>query len=240
MLNNATYTPETNLESCLENDQWKTFNKRGLHLIHLNINSVLPKIDELREIAKKTRATVIGLTETKLDATILDGEVNIEGYELIRSDRNRHGGGVACYIKNDVAFRSRGGFFNEIENLFFNILLPKTKPILVGIVYRPPDQSRFLERLTSAIINTNDFNNQEVYMLGDFKMNLINNKKNVPNGIKKYRECCSQHGLKQLITSPTRITMTTTSLLDHILTNSSERVSQSGVADVGLSDHQMT
>ena len=34
--------------------------------------------------------------------------------------------------------------------------------------------------------------------------------------------------------------MTTTSLLDHILTNSGERVSQSGVADVGLSDHQMT
>ena len=34
--------------------------------------------------------------------------------------------------------------------------------------------------------------------------------------------------------------MTTTSLLDHILTNSSERVSHSGVADVGLSDHQMT
>ena len=50
------------------------------------------------------------------------------------SDRNRHGGGVACYIKNDVAFRLRGGFSNEIENLFFDILLPKTKPILVGIV----------------------------------------------------------------------------------------------------------
>ena len=217
LLNNATYTLETNLESCLENDQWKTFNKHGLHLIHLNINSVLPKIDELREIAKKTRATVIGLIETKLDATILDGEVNIESYELIRSDRNRHGGGVTCYIKNDVAFRSRGGFSNEIENLFFDILLPKTKPILVGIVYRPPDQSRSLERLTSAITNTNDFNNQEVYILGDFNINLINSKKNVPNGIKKYHEFCSQHGLKQLITSPTRITMTTTSLLDHIL-----------------------
>ena len=44
--------------------------------------------------------------------------------------------------------------------------------------------------------------------------------------------------VKQLITSPT--CMTSTSLLDHILTNSSERVSQSGIADVGLSDHQMT
>ena len=152
LLNNATHTPETNLESCLENDKWKTFEKCGLHLIHLNVNSVLPKIDELHEIAKKTRATVIGLTETKLDATVLDGEVNLEGYELIRSDRNRHGGGVACYIKpNKVVFRSRDGFSNEIKNLFFDILLPKTKPILVGIVYRPPNQSRFLERLISAI-----------------------------------------------------------------------------------------
>ena len=82
-LNNATHTPETNLESCLQNDQWKTLDKRRLHLIHLNINSVLQKMDELREIAKKTRATVIGLTETKLDATVLDGEVNIEDCQLI-------------------------------------------------------------------------------------------------------------------------------------------------------------
>ena len=99
MLNNATHTPETNLENCPENDQWKTFNKRGLHLIHQNINSVLPKIDELHKIAMKARGTVTGLTGTKLDATILDDVVNIEGYELIRFDRNRHGEGVLCYIK---------------------------------------------------------------------------------------------------------------------------------------------
>ena len=45
------------------------------------------------KIVKKTRATVIGLTESKLDATVLDGEVNADGYELIRSDCNRHGDG---------------------------------------------------------------------------------------------------------------------------------------------------
>ena len=53
---------------------WKAFNNRGLHLIHLNINSLLSKIDELREIARKTRATVIGITESKLDRLVLDGE----------------------------------------------------------------------------------------------------------------------------------------------------------------------
>ena len=47
-------------------DKWKIFNKRGLHMIHLNINSVLSKTDELRVVAKKSKAAVIGVTESKL------------------------------------------------------------------------------------------------------------------------------------------------------------------------------
>ena len=128
---------------------WKAFNKRGLHLIHLNINNLLSKIDELREIARKTRATVIGITESKLDGSVLDWEINIDGYELVRSDRNRHGGGVACYIRSDISFNVRGDFSSEIENIFLDILLPKTKPILIGILYRPPDQSKFLDNLSN-------------------------------------------------------------------------------------------
>ena len=76
--------------------------------------------------------------------TVLDGEINKGGYELIRSDRNRHGGGVACNIINDISFNVRGNFSNEVENIFSDILLPKTKPILTGILYRPLDQSKFL------------------------------------------------------------------------------------------------
>ena len=85
-------------------------------------------------------------------------------------------GEIACCVKNDVAFRSRDRFSNEIENILFDILLPKTKPILERIFFRPPDQSRFLERLTSPITNTNDFDNQEVYILGNVNINLMNNK----------------------------------------------------------------
>ena len=60
------------------------------------MNSLLPKIDEVKLIANKSNATIIGISETKLDNTIMDSELKIEGYDLIRSDRNRHGGGVAC------------------------------------------------------------------------------------------------------------------------------------------------
>ena len=55
----------------------------------------------------------------------------------------------------------------------------------------------------------------------------------------KYQEFLSNFGLKQLIKSPTRITCNTSSLIDHVLTNADNKVSQSGVLDTGLSDHQM-
>ena len=218
---------------------WKAFNKRGLHLIHLNINSLLSKIDELREIARKTRATVIGITESKLDGSVLDGEINIDGYELVRSDWNRHGGGVACCIRSDISFNVRGDFSSEIENIFFDILLPKTKPILIGILYRPPEQSKFLDNLSTSISQTCSFNEQEVYILGDLNINLINSQKHTPNGIKRYKEFCSLHGIEQLLTLPTRITKNSSSLLDHVLTNSADRISQFGIVNVGLSDHQL-
>ena len=109
--------------------------------------------------------------------SVLDGEINIDGYELVRSDRNRHGGGVACYIRNDISFSVRGDFSSKIENIFLDILLPKTKPILIGILYRPPDQSKFLDNLSTSISQTCSFNEQEVYILGDLNINLINSQK---------------------------------------------------------------
>ena len=193
-----------------------------------------PKIDELRLIAKKSNAAVIGLTETKLDESVQIGEIEIEGYSLVRSDRNRKGGGMACYINEDISFNVRENFSNEIENIFFDILLPNTKPILIGIVYRPPNQSGFLENFSEAISNTHSFDNQEVYILGDLNIDMIRK----PPLAKLHKEICSLHGLTQIIDSPTRVTAETSTLIDHILTNSVEKISQSGILDVSLSDHQ--
>ena len=47
------------------------------------------------------------------------------------------------------------------------------------------------------------------------------------------------HGLKQLIQSPTRVTCSTSTLTDHILTSAPSRVSQKGAINVGVSDHQL-
>ena len=45
--------------------------------------------------------------------------------------------------------------------------------------------------------------------------------------------------MTEVIKEPTQITCCTSTLLDHILTNSFQKVSQKGVIDVGISDHQL-
>ena len=80
-------------------NKWNIFKSRGLHFIHLNINNLLPKIEELRIIAKSTNAAIIGISEFKLDESVLESEFQIDNLKILRCDRNRHGGGVACYIR---------------------------------------------------------------------------------------------------------------------------------------------
>ena len=61
-------------------NEWGVNKKRGMHFIHININSLLLKIDELRYIANRTNASIIGISETKLDETILSSELEFAGY----------------------------------------------------------------------------------------------------------------------------------------------------------------
>ena len=132
--------------------------------------------------------------------------------------------------------------------MFFDLLIPKVKPISIGIFYRPPNANAFLETFQNDLTLT-DFTKSEVYFLGDFNINLLQNnkfvlKENQPHDSKnlnspllpKYKELCQTFSLKEIIQEPTRVTSSTSSLLDHILTNSGWKVSQKGVIDVGLSD----
>ena len=128
-------------------------------------------------------------------------------------------------------------------------MLPKTKPFIVGIFYRPPNKSKFLENITDDFSKLHTENN-DVFILGDMNINLSKNGKYISGSYKndvitecplfnKYQEFLSNFGIKQLISSPTRITCNTSSLIDHVLTNADNKVSQSGVLDTGLSDHQL-
>ena len=160
----------------LEGKTWELLKTRGLHFCHLNVNSSLSKIDELRDITIYIRLAILGITESKLDSSVTNAEVNINGYNIIRNDRNRTGGGVACYIKNDLCFNIKNIFSNSIEHVFFEILIPKVKPIAIGMFYRPPNANDFLN-IFSNDFQQIDSKTNEIYLLGDFNINLLQNGK---------------------------------------------------------------
>ena len=58
---------------------WEPLKTRGLKFFHLNVNSFLSKIDELRDITNYRRPAILGITESKLDSSITNAEVNVNG-----------------------------------------------------------------------------------------------------------------------------------------------------------------
>ena len=94
------------------------------------------------------------------------------------------------------------------SNIFIELFIPKTKPIIVGIIYKPPDQTRFPEILLDSL-NSLNMLSEEWHILGDLNINLHQNgstlgedKKNIIKchlKQKKYLEFCKTFGLKESI-----------------------------------------
>ena len=189
-----------------------------------------------RQIANNSHAAVIGITETWLDSSYTDASVAIDGYNLIRRDRDGHAGGVCAYIRDDLAYNERKDFNNsDLEDLWFEILLPKSKPLYVSICYRTNTNNKFVECLENTFSKLRS--DCDLLILGDINICLKKNKSKLCNEYKKFLR---SFGCKQIIESPTRITDSCASLLDHIITNNTKKVYQSGVLDIGLSDHLIT
>jgi hypothetical protein len=213
--------------------------RKGLHFLHLNARSVLSKLTDLRQIARTSHPAVLAVSESWLDDSITDEEIKIDGYSIVRRDRNRNGGGVCAYITNNIAFNRREDIATSatsFESLWIDLLLPKMKTITIGACYRPPKNSLniFNNELQTTLSSFNI--DSEIYILGDFNINYSLNQNTV---CRTYHDTLSLYNFCQIIDTPTRITTTTSNILDHILCNTPEKICQSGTIDIGISDHMI-
>ena len=62
-------------------------------------------------------------------------ELDIDEYYLITLDRSRTGGEFACCIRKCLSYNHKTSFCRNIESIFIDIFLPKSKPILVGVLF---------------------------------------------------------------------------------------------------------
>ena len=57
--------------------------------------------------------------------------------------------------------------------------------------------------------------------------------------LSQYKLFCQRYSLEQIINHATCTTCSSSTLIDQILTTCREQISQSGVVDIGISDHQL-
>ena len=77
--------------------------------------------------------------------------------------------------------------------------------------------------------------NKGIILLGDFNIDLLPDR-NHPN-VKSWTDVVSNFELEQIITQPTRITETTSTLIDHIYVNTNVNIKNSDVIQWSISDH---
>ncbi len=57
-------------------------------------------MDELCTLVEDQKPSVVCVVETWLSEDISDQELSLPDYQILRLDRNRHGGGIIMYVHN--------------------------------------------------------------------------------------------------------------------------------------------
>ena len=79
---------------------------------------------------------IIAFNETRLDPSISDGEVKICGYDLIRKDRSRKGGGVCNFLRSSINYQNRSDLVsNDLEDVCLEIFEPNSRPFVIASIY---------------------------------------------------------------------------------------------------------
>ncbi|XP_065639761.1 uncharacterized protein LOC136072559 [Hydra vulgaris] len=170
-------------------------------------------------------------------------ELRAKGFETILLERqtNKRGGGVLIYVKEHIAHNIRNDMCvsdGDKEIVTIEILNNKKNNILLSCCYRSPDGasenlSFFLQQ---NIIHKGSKENKITFIIGDFNMNcLIYNK---DKKIKSFYDEILMAGAVPLINRLTRITKTSTTLIDNIFTTDIyNRKLKKGIIKTDISDH---
>ena len=213
-------------------------NEKELFCIaHLNVRGLASKFDQIVSILNDKKFSVFCLAETFLNEFDNSCLYNISGYEMIRCDRpGSAGGGLLCYVKDIYCFELLSNFDNCLpESLGLLFKLKFQKNFIVSFLYRPPNKPvSWNDAFVSYVDHCYDLAD-EVTILGDFNFNLFD--KDVKR--KWLENVIGQLSLFQLITEPTRVSESSSSLIDHIYTSKPENFNVGEIFRCSLSDHYL-
>ena len=143
--------------------------------------------------------------------------------------------GVAIYIQNTPKHSIINHMTNAIDDvlecLSVEILL-HDKYIVISCLYKHPACT--IDELVSNLDKLYGNKQCDIYLCGDFNINILNQTSNVTN---KFLQCLYSLCMFPLINKPTRITNHSATLIDDILSNAIEICHKSVILVNDISDH---
>ena len=185
---------------------------------------------------------IFNIFESWLDSSVTNLEQEIPSYDLYRVDRqNKKGCGVCFYILHsykievlwDISGISDAGF----HQLWIKVQVRNLRSVIFCTAYRPPDVpvTCFDNDLTPSLIAASLLN-KPIYILADLNCNLL-----IPENpdSKALLDFSRMYNLSQMVQSPTRVTDSTESLIDVILSSNEQQVQETIVKPCSVSDHDI-
>ena len=214
----------------------KLSSEKGMLIACLNVRGLLNKYDQTVKLINDNDLDVFGMCETFLDHNVEYNEFAFHGYNVVCKHRNRHGGGVLLYVKESLRFEViEMNVCENVESVWINLKC-NSESIAIGVIYRPPSANA---AYYNSMLDQLDYVNahyDKVIVMGDLNFNYKFDCELRSNPVFHIE---TMYNMKQLVTQPTRVTLSTSTLLDVILSNISECHTKTGVYETNISDHYM-
>lgn len=221
-------------------------NVKGICLVHMNARSLLKHFDKIEYSLLDGRFEAVIATESWLHDNVGDNLITTKLYNHHRLDRrtlsvNGHvkpGGGICIYTRKDVVVTEVSALSlsnADIELLTLVLQIRNHKRIKLIAAYRPPSGNcdTAINCIRETLNSVNRDLSGDVVIMGDLNINLADNNNSQSKKLVSFAESMF---LNQLIKDPTRVTSTSESLIDHILTDI-PHVNLSGTINLNLTDH---
>lgn len=163
---------------------------------------------------------VICVVETWLAEEINSSEISLANYQLFRLDRNRHGGGVLMYIRNNLVARVLLCGPHNLELLVVSIS-NSVNTFCIGTFYRPPGSlCTTMDYLCTSLASIDLSRFSNFVLIGDFNINYEDPHHPLYHQLQSVVQSFS---LSQVVPDPTHTTASgTATLIDLALLSNPE------------------
>ncbi len=214
---------------------WDAHSKpKGLLGGHINIRSILSKCEQVQHLLQESNLDFLAISESWLNENSPHAAISVPSFNIFNNDhKHGKGGGVMCYIKDTIRCNVIKIEHCELEYLCLNIVLSPEMSFTLIVIYRPPSSNVTFYEKFGELLQQCDFN-REVIVIGDINVNWEDK-----SARKQLKQVTDSFNLTQIIDGPTRITNSSSTQIDLLFSNMSDRIIKSYNLITGLSDHNL-